>query len=91
MVRRIFEFQSFLGITILVLFQVVVLAGSLLDAADRLLKKGLHPTAISEAFQKAAVKSVEILTNMAIPVDLSDREKLLQVKLYNYMFNILTL
>jgi len=57
---------------------VVVLAGSLLDAADRLLKKGLHPTAISEAFQKAAVKSVEILTNMAIPVDLSDREKLIQ-------------
>lgn len=57
---------------------VVVLAGSLLEAADRLLKKGLHPTAISEAFQKAAEKSVEILTKMAQPVDLSDREKLLQ-------------
>merc|ERR1712020_201976 len=52
--------------------------GSLLEASDRLLKKGLHPTSISEAFQKAAAKSVEILTNMAIPVDLSDREKLLQ-------------
>ncbi len=59
-------------------YQVVVLAGSLLEAADRLLKKGLHPTAISEAFQKAAEKSVEILTKMAQPVDLSDREKLLQ-------------
>merc|ERR1719210_1673324 len=57
---------------------VVVLCGSLLDAADRLLKKGIHPTSISEAFQKAASKSVEILTNMALPVDLSDREKLLQ-------------
>merc|ERR1711881_652460 len=57
---------------------VVVLCGSLLEAADRLLKKGLHPTSISEAFQKAAARSVEILTNMAIPVDLSDREKLLQ-------------
>merc|ERR1719429_807911 len=57
---------------------VVVLCGSLLEASDRLLKKGLHPTSISEAFQKAAAKSVEILTNMAIPVDLSDREKLLQ-------------
>merc|ERR1711976_1128458 len=43
---------------------VVVLCGSLLEAADRLLKKGLHPTSISEAFQKAAAKSVEILTNM---------------------------
>merc|ERR1712165_417276 len=57
---------------------VVVICGSLLEAADRLLKKGLHPTSISEAFQKAATKSVEILTNMAIPVDLPDREKLLQ-------------
>merc|ERR1719245_2177463 len=57
---------------------VVVLCGSLLEASDRLLKKGLHPTSISEAFQKAAAKSVEILTNMAIPVDLSDRDKLLQ-------------
>merc|ERR1711868_17841 len=57
---------------------VVVICGSLLEAADRLLKKGIHPTSISEAFQKAAAKSVEILTNMAIPVDLSDREKLLQ-------------
>merc|ERR1719461_2419450 len=57
---------------------VVVICGSLLEAADRLLKKGLHPTSISEAFQKAAVKSVEILTNMAQPVDLGDRDKLLQ-------------
>merc|ERR1719333_1017015 len=57
---------------------VVVLCGSLLDAADRLLKKGIHPTSISEAFQRAAAKSVEILTNMANPVDLSDRDKLLQ-------------
>merc|ERR1719245_837442 len=57
---------------------VVALCGSLLDAADKLLKKGIHPTSISEAFQKAAAKSVEILTNMAIPLDLGDRDKLLQ-------------
>merc|ERR1712004_270130 len=57
---------------------VVVICGSLLEASDRLLKKGIHPTSISEAFQKAAVKSVEILTAMANPVDLSDRDKLLQ-------------
>lgn len=57
---------------------VVVMAGSLLEASDRLLKKGLHPTTISEAFQKAAAKSVEVLTSIAKPVDLSDRDKLLQ-------------
>merc|ERR1712150_158095 len=57
---------------------VVVLCGSMLEASDKLLKKGIHPTSISEAFQKAAAESVRILENMAIPVDLSDREKLLQ-------------
>merc|ERR1712142_151507 len=35
---------------------VVVLAGSLLEAASRLLEKGLHPTTISDAFQEAALK-----------------------------------
>merc|ERR550539_2078959 len=57
---------------------VVVTAGSLLDAADKLLQKGIHPTTISESFQKAAGKAVDILTGMAIPLDLSDRESLLK-------------
>ena len=42
---------------------VVVMAGALLDAADKLLQKGIHPTTVSESFQKAAAKSVEILTD----------------------------
>ena len=57
---------------------VVVLAGSLLEAADKLLQKGIHPTSISDSFQKAAAKSVDILTSMAIPLDLNDRESLLK-------------
>ena len=57
---------------------VVVLAGSLLEASEKLLNKGIHPTLISDAFQKASVKSAEFLQEMAMPVDLSDREKLLQ-------------
>ncbi|XP_076321776.1 chaperonin containing TCP1 subunit 4 [Tachypleus tridentatus] len=57
---------------------VVVIAGSLLDAASKLLARGIHPTTISESFQKAASKSVEILSEMAVPVDLSDRESLLK-------------
>ena len=31
---------------------VVVLAGSFLEASQKLLDKGIHPTAISESFQK---------------------------------------
>ena len=32
---------------------VVVMAGALLEAADKLLQKGIHPTTVSESFQKA--------------------------------------
>ena len=54
------------------------MAGSLLDAADKLLQKGIHPTSISDSFQKAAAKAAEILTAMSTPVDLSDRDSLLK-------------
>jgi hypothetical protein len=33
---------------------VVVLAGSFLEAAQKLLEKGIHPTVISESFQKVS-------------------------------------
>lgn len=57
---------------------VVVIAGSLLGAAERLLSKGIHPTVISESFQRAANAAVEILHNMSRPINLSDRATLLQ-------------
>jgi len=57
---------------------VVVIAGSLLDAAQKLLIKGIHPTIISESFQKASKKCVEILETMSTPLELSDRESLLK-------------
>lgn len=57
---------------------VVVIAGAFLEASSRLLAKGIHPTVISESFQKAAAKSKEILTKMSIPVKLTDRQSLLQ-------------
>lgn len=57
---------------------VVVIAGSLLGAADRLLAKGIHPTVISESFQRAAAAAVEVLHKMSHPISLSDRPTLLQ-------------
>lgn len=57
---------------------VVVVAGSLLGAAEKMLNKGIHPTIIAESFQKAAVKAVEYLTDISTPVELSDRESLLR-------------
>jgi T-complex protein 1 subunit delta len=57
---------------------VVVLCGSLLTACEKLLKKGLHPTVISEAFGAACRKSVEILEGISVPIELSDREQLIK-------------
>lgn len=57
---------------------VVVIAGSLLGAADRLLGKGIHPSVIAESFQRAAGAAVKILHEMSTPVSLTDRNTLLQ-------------
>lgn len=57
---------------------VVVVAGSLLSAAEKMLNKGIHPTIIAESFQKAAAKAVEFLTDISTPVELNDRESLLR-------------
>jgi hypothetical protein len=57
---------------------VVVLAGSLLGAAEKMLQKGMHPTIIAESFMRASTKAVEFLTEISIPVDLNDRASLLR-------------
>jgi len=57
---------------------VVVLAGSLLGAAEKMLQKGIHPTIIAESFLKASVKAVEFLTDISTPIDLNDRAVLLR-------------
>ncbi|KAF8323862.1 T-complex protein 1 [Clavulina sp. PMI_390] len=57
---------------------VVVLAGSLLGAAEKMLAKGMHPTIIAESFLKASAKAVEYLGEISTPVDLKDRATLLR-------------
>lgn len=57
---------------------VVVIAGSLLAAAEKLLERGIHPSAISDAFRLASLESVRILTAMAAPITLDNRPVLLK-------------
>lgn len=57
---------------------VVVIAGALLGAAERLLNKGIHPTIIAESFQRAASRAVEILLEMSYKISLNDRETLVR-------------
>jgi len=57
---------------------VVVLAGSLLNASAQLLDKGIHPTTISSAFQKAGEFAAGVLTDMSIPINLDERDNLIK-------------
>merc|ERR1711988_399085 len=57
---------------------VTVIAGALLNAAEKLLAKGIHATVVSESFLIAARKSDEILQGISVPVDLNDREQLIK-------------
>lgn len=57
---------------------VVVMAGALLKASQELLNKGIHPAAISDGFSVALEKAKEIIEGMGTPVDLNDRDILIQ-------------
>ncbi|MGB9726795.1 MAG: thermosome subunit beta [Nitrososphaeria archaeon] len=52
----------------------VVLASALLEKAEELLDKDVHPTVIVDGYKKAAEKAKEILSSIAIKVDPKDRE-----------------
>jgi T-complex protein 1 subunit delta len=57
---------------------VVVMAGSILGAAEQLLERGVHPSIISQSFEMAQAKIKEILVNIATPINLSDRDSLVK-------------
>ena len=56
---------------------VVVIAGTLLNAAQQLLEKGIHPAAISDGFAVALDKALEVIEGMGQTVDLNDRDQLI--------------
>jgi T-complex protein 1 subunit delta len=58
---------------------VTVFAGALLSQVLKLLEKGLHPTIISESFQKASRFAQEVLKSIGKPVELNDRETLIKM------------
>eukprot|EP00914_Ancora_sagittata_P002755 GHVO01005887.1.p1 GENE.GHVO01005887.1~~GHVO01005887.1.p1 ORF type:complete len:548 (+),score=105.97 GHVO01005887.1:31-1644(+) len=57
---------------------VVVIAGALLEACEDLLTRGIHPQKIAQCFSMAARRCEDILRSMSIPVELNDREALIQ-------------
>lgn len=56
---------------------ICVIAGALLQACSELLRKGIHPTMVADSFKLSATKAEEILRSIAKPVNLNDRESVL--------------
>ena len=54
----------------------VIIAGELLNKAEELIDKSIHPTIIIDGYKKAAEKALETLEKIAIPVDLKTHEYL---------------
>ncbi|MEM1712471.1 MAG: TCP-1/cpn60 chaperonin family protein, partial [Acidilobaceae archaeon] len=58
---------------------VVVLAGTLLEKAEKLLDENIHPSIIINGFTKALKRSLEILDKIADPVNVENDESLKKI------------
>src|SRR6187401_1685629 len=58
---------------------VVVLAGALIEKAEQLISKDVHPTIIVDGYRKSATKVIEIFNNMAQKVSNNDKEQLIKI------------
>jgi thermosome len=57
----------------------VIISGELLNKAQELIEKSVHPTIIIDGYKKASEKALEILEKIAIQVDLSSQDYLKKV------------
>ena len=56
---------------------VVVICGALLEAAQKLMDRGVHPSVISDAFLAASQQVDRLLQQIGIPCDINDRESMI--------------
>jgi thermosome len=52
----------------------VIICGELLNKAEELIEKNVHPTIIIDGYRKASEKALEVLEKMAIPVDINSQD-----------------
>jgi len=57
---------------------VVVLAGALLEQAELLLDKGIHPIRIADGFEMAAHKCIQYLETLAVQFPIENRDMLIK-------------
>jgi thermosome len=58
---------------------VVVLAGALIEKAEELIAKDVHPTIIVDGYRKSALKSIAIFNQIAQKIDGSNKSELVKV------------
>jgi thermosome len=58
---------------------VVVLAGALIEKAEELITKDVHPTIIVDGYRKSALKSIEIFNQIAQKIDGANKSELIRV------------
>jgi archaeal chaperonin len=57
----------------------VVLAGALIEKAEELIGKDVHPTIIVDGYRRSAIKAIEILNSIAIKVHGNDKDQLTKI------------
>src|ERR687885_1647303 len=55
---------------------VVILAGALIDKAEELIGKDVHPTIIVDGYRKSATKAIEVFNHIAQKIDPADKDQL---------------
>ncbi|MFB0561878.1 MAG: thermosome subunit alpha [Candidatus Lokiarchaeia archaeon] len=60
---------------------IIILTSELLNSAEKLLDKGIHPTTIIRGYSRALKEILRILEEIAIPIDPTDKEELKKVAL----------
>ncbi|TLX91199.1 MAG: thermosome subunit [Thaumarchaeota archaeon] len=58
---------------------VVVLAGALIEKAEELITKDIHPTIIVDGYRKSAIKSIELFNHIAQKIDGGNKAELIRV------------
>ena len=61
---------------------VVVLAGSLLEKAEELISKNVHPTVIVDGYRKSAEKAIELLKQNSEKIDPANKDYLKNCKYF---------
>src|SRR6059036_1133296 len=58
---------------------VVVLAGALIEKAEELINKDVHPTIIVDGYRKSATKAIEVLNSIAQKIVGNEKEQLIRI------------